>query len=59
VMTSMFSFLQPYSPEKWTTIRIALESTAKTLRLCLIMLVGTVPPALLVILTVLTAGRLR
>jgi hypothetical protein len=35
---------------RWGTIRYALDSTARTLRLCLIMLAASVPPALLALL---------
>jgi hypothetical protein len=35
---------------RWGTIRYALDSTARTLRLCLIMLVASVPPGLVALL---------
>jgi hypothetical protein len=35
---------------RWGTIRYALDSTARTLRLCLIMLAASIPPALLMLL---------
>jgi hypothetical protein len=35
---------------RWETIRYALDSTARTLRLCLIVLVAGIPPGLLMLL---------
>jgi len=35
---------------RWETIRYALESNARTARLCMIMLVAAVPPGLLALL---------
>jgi hypothetical protein len=35
--------LPPEPPEKWKTIRAALCSKEKTRRLCLILLVGSIP----------------
>lgn len=32
---------------RWQTIRYALDSNARTLRLCLIMIVASVPPSVL------------
>jgi hypothetical protein len=36
--------------QRWETIRYALDSTARTVRLCAIMLVASTPPALLTVL---------
>jgi hypothetical protein len=35
---------------RWGTIRYALDSTARTLRLCAIILVSGIPPGLLALL---------
>jgi len=35
--------LPPDPPEKWQVIQSALETTGKTLRLCLILLAGALP----------------
>jgi hypothetical protein len=35
---------------KWETIRYALDSTARTVRLCIIVLVASVPPGILAFL---------
>ena len=35
---------------RWGTIRYALDSTTRTLRLCLIMVAASVPPGLLALL---------
>jgi hypothetical protein len=35
---------------RWETIRYALESNARTARLCVIMLVASIPPGLLMML---------
>lgn len=35
---------------RWETIRYALDSNARTVRLCVIMLVASIPPGLLLIL---------
>jgi|HubBroStandDraft_6_1064221.scaffolds.fasta_scaffold143323_3 hypothetical protein len=42
-MTTMLLRLPPDPPEKWQVIQSALETTGKTLRLCLILLVGALP----------------
>lgn len=40
-----------YSPnDRWWTIHSALDSTPRTLRLCLILIVGSVPAALVLLL---------
>jgi hypothetical protein len=38
---------------KWGTIRYALDSNARTLRLCLVMLAASIPPGLVVLLLTL------
>lgn len=40
-----------HDPCRWNTIRYAIGSTAKTLRLCLIVLVMIIPPALIMVLS--------
>jgi hypothetical protein len=39
--------MRAYSDEWWYTIRDAIESTPKTIRLCMIIFFGGMPPALL------------
>lgn len=58
LVTLLDRILQPDPPEKWKTVQAALESTAKTLRLCLVMFVGIVVPlALLLIVAIIMSGR--
>lgn len=40
----------PASGNRWATIRYALDSNARTLRLCLILVAASVPPGLIAIL---------
>jgi hypothetical protein len=41
---------QLHAPCRWATVRYALDSNARTLRLCLILLVGCVPAVRYVVL---------
>jgi hypothetical protein len=47
--------MPPETPEQWRTVRTALESRAKTLQLCLVLLVGSVPFALVLAAAALVA----
>jgi hypothetical protein len=49
--------LPPDPPEKWRTVQSALETTAKTRRLCLILLVSSIPFVLLLAAVVLAVGK--
>jgi hypothetical protein len=40
----------PHSDCRWGTIRYALDSNARTLRLCIIVVVCSIPPGLLALL---------
>jgi hypothetical protein len=42
-------------PEKWRTVQSALETTAKTRRLCLILLVSSIPFALVLAAAIILA----
>jgi hypothetical protein len=42
-MTTTLLRLPPDPPEKWQVIHSALETTGRTLRLCLILVVGALP----------------
>jgi hypothetical protein len=48
--------LPPDPPEKWLTIRSALETPGKTVRLCLILLVSDIRYYLLLLLLLLAAA---
>jgi hypothetical protein len=58
VLMPLGRFLPSDPPEKWRTIAAALESEDKTRRFCLILLVSSVPLALLLILAVIVTGRI-
>jgi hypothetical protein len=47
--------LPPDPPEKWRTVRSALETTAKTRRLCVILLVSSIPFSLLLATAIVLA----
>jgi len=49
--------LPPDPPEKWRAVQTALESTSKTVRLCLILLVSSVPFGLIVVGVIFLAKR--
>lgn len=51
--------MPPEPPEKWRTIRAALDSDAKTRRLCRILLFSAIPVVLIAVLIVLAAIYLR
>lgn len=36
--------------DRWETIRYAIDSTPRTVRLCTILLVASVPPSLIIVL---------
>jgi hypothetical protein len=58
VLMTLGRLLPPDPPEKWKTIAAALESEEKTRRFCLILLVSSVPLALLLILAVIVTGHI-
>jgi hypothetical protein len=49
--------LPPDPPEKWQAVQAALETRAKTLRLCLILLVGALPFGLVLAAVVLALAN--
>ncbi len=59
MLTPLGRLLPPESPEKWKTVHAALESTAKTLRLCLILLVASVPVALMLVLVIIGTWHIQ
>lgn len=49
--------IPPDPPEKWHTVQSALETPGKTLRLCLILLVSSIPFGLVLAAAVVLARR--
>jgi hypothetical protein len=47
--------MPPDTPEKWRTVRAALETQDKTRRLCLILLVSSIPFCLVVAAVIVLA----
>jgi hypothetical protein len=47
--------MPPEPPEQWRTVRAAMETRAKTLRLCLILLVRSFPFALVLAAAIVLA----
>jgi hypothetical protein len=52
---AMLIRMPPDPPEQWQAVQSALESTSKTLRLCLILLVRSFPIALVLAAAVVLA----
>lgn len=49
--------LPPDPPEKWRAVQAALETTSKTLRFCLILVVGSIPLGLILAAAIVLAKR--
>jgi hypothetical protein len=47
--------MPPDPPEKWRTVRAALETQDKTRRLCLILLVSSIPLILVLVAVIVLA----